>query len=220
MKKIILFACAALLTLASCGNKSAQNAEGTDTAVVDASALTVATEAITSLQEGLASGDVETIKTNFAKLQTIYAELVKSGKLEEAKTYASKVQQFITDNQETIDKVVKGETSIVELINGVKNLPINAEATADAALAAVQADAKAIVEGTVANAEEAAKTAVEGAVNEAKAAAVEKAKEAVAPAAQKVTEAAQKAAETKAKVDEKAAQAKAVNDAAKALLGK
>lgn len=218
MKKILLFACAAVMAFASCGNKTAAPAETVDSDSVAVSEVAQAAadslEAIVS--NALQSADPAQIKGALATLQTAYAQLVKEGKLEDAKTYASKIQEFINSNTETITKVANGDATITSLLNGIKNLPTSAETTAEEAAAAVSTDAQSLAD--------AAKTAVTAAVNEkvdeAKAAAVKKATEAVAPAVEKATAAKKTVDDAKAKVDEKKSQAQAVGAAAKALLGK
>ena len=145
-----------------------------------------------------------------------YAKLVESGDVEAAKTYASSVQKFIDENSEKINTVAKGETTVVSLINGIKNLPTSAETTAEAAAAAVMSDAQTVANAAV----DVAKATAEQKVSEAKAEAVKKVTEATAPAVQKAAEAAAAGAAAKAKVDEKKSQAKATVDAAKTLLGK
>lgn len=206
MKKILVFACAAVFALASCGNKTAAPAQEEGDSVVVESVVNDAVEsAVADVNAAVESGDVTKIQTVLATLQTTYAELVKSGKLEEAKTYASKIQEFVNTHSEEIKKVAEGNTTIVSLIDGIKNLPTSAEATAEEAAAAVQADAQALVDG----AKTAAKEAVEAKVDEAKNAAVQKATEAAAPVVEKANEA-------KAAADA----AKNAADAAKKLLGK
>lgn len=216
MKKILLFACAAVFAFASCGNKTTAPSEEVDSTAVEAVVDETVESAVADVTAALEAGDATKVQTALAALQATYAKLVEEGKLEDAKAYALKIQEFLAEKSETIKNLANGEASILGLIEGVKNLPTSAEVTAEQALAAVQADAKTIADG----AKDAAKAAVDAKVEEAKDAAVQKATEAVAPAVQKATEAAQKAAETKSKVDEKVQQAKAVNDAAKKLLGK
>lgn len=215
MKKILLVACVAVMAFASCGNKTTP-AEAVDSVEVEATVDNAADEALALVATQLEGTDANALKAALANLQATYAALVEAGDLEGAKAFALKIQEFVAEKSEAIKNLANGEATILGLVDGIKNLPTSAEATAEEALAAVQADAKTLAEG----AKEAAKAAVEAKVEEAKAAAVEKATEAVAPAVEKAAEAAQKAAEAKAKADEKVEQAKAVNDAAKKLLGK
>jgi len=216
MKKILLFACAAVFAFASCGNKAAAPAEENDSTAVEAVVSETVESAIADVKAALETGDVTKVQGVLATLQATYADLVKSGKLEDAKAYASKIQEFVAENTEAIKKVANGEATIASLIEGIKNLPTSAEATAEEAAAAVQADAISLADAAKA----AAVAAAEEKVNEVKDAAVQKATEAVAPAVEKAAEVKQAVDETKAKVEEKKAQANAVADATKKLLGK
>nr|AIF26608.1 hypothetical protein [uncultured bacterium fosmid pJB69A5] len=216
MKKILLFACAAVFAFASCGNKTAAPAGEGDSTAVEAVVSETVESAIADVNAALETGDVSKVQTVLATLQATYAQLVKEGKLEDAKVYASKIQEFVTEHSEDIQKIASGDATISSLINGIKNLPTSAETTAEEAAAAVQSDALSLVDAAKA----AAQTAVEEKVNEAKDAAVQKATEAIAPAAQKAAEAKANVDAAKAKAEEKQAQAQATVDAAKKLLGK
>ena len=227
MKKIMLFVCAAALTFTSCGNKTKADTEATDSVVEATGAQTPADSIISVISTQLESADPATVQASLETVEATYAQLVESGDLEGAKTYASAVQKFIDENSEKLNTVAKGETTVASIINAVKNLPTSAETTAEAAAAAVKSDAQtlanAAVDAAKATAEQKvneAKTEVANKVNEAKTQAVKKVTEAAAPAVQKATEAATAAAAAKAKVDEKKSQAKATVDAAKTLLGK
>ena len=81
------------ITFASCGNKTNANAETTDTTVdttaVSNTTVNAAADSITSaLSSQLGAKDATTLQTTIATIQAKYAELVKSGNLEEAKVYA------------------------------------------------------------------------------------------------------------------------------------
>ena len=207
MKKILIMTLVAFaMTFTSCGNKTKTNADATDS-VADTTATTTvsAADSVTSaLTSELSAKDATTLQATIAAVQTKYAKLVKAGKLEEAKTYASKVQEFINKHATDIKTVAAGNTTIASLVEGIKNLPTSAQTTAEEAAAAVKTDAKTI-------ATDAANTAV----NDAKAATVDKGTEAV--------KAEKTAAEEKVnkKVTESQAKAnKAVNNATnKALKG-
>lgn len=216
MKKIFLFACVAALTFASCGNKTKADAEATDSVAEATVEQTPADSIISVISTQLESDDPATVQKSLETVKETYAKLVESGDVEAAKTYASSVQKFIDENSEKINTVAKGETTVVSLINGIKNLPTSAETTAEAAAAAVMSDAQTVANAAV----DVAKATAEQKVSEAKAEAVKKVTEATAPAVQKAAEAAAAGAAAKAKVDEKKSQAKATVDAAKTLLGK
>ena len=258
MKKVFILAAAIALTLASCGNKtqgnaadadssaatenvdsasaSAENTEGEDAseaALSDDSKATI-TNLGSQLQKAIATKDSKATITTLANLQTIYKNLVAQGKLDEAKAYGSSIKKLISENAESIKNVAEGNTTILQLIDGVKNLPTSAATTADQAKAAISNDvtnlaspviakgqtalatAKA-AEEAIKNAPAAAKTAAEAAankaVNDAKTAAENKVNSEVQKANSKATAAANAA---KAKAEAKVNEAKAKNEAAKA----
>lgn len=196
MKKLILFACAAVIAFASCGNKAA-NAEGD--ATVDAQAVA---DSITSVLKGyITEGDTAGLQKALASMQALYGELVESGNLDAAKEYASAIQEFVSENADAITSYTGGNTTVSALVEGIKNLPTSAEATAEDALSAVQEDAKDLASDAVSSATEAAS-------------------EAVAPVTEKVEEVEGNVEEAKSAAEEKVSQAKAVSDATKTLLGK
>lgn len=210
MKKIVLFACVAF-ALASCGNKAASTeAEVQEDSVVVNLVLPADAEEVTSALE---TKDPAKIEAALTKAKDVYAKLVEEGKVEEAKKYALKVQEFIANNSESIKSAANNAT-VASLVDGIKNLPTSAEATAADAVAAVKADAKTVGDA----AKGAAEAAATNAANSAKAAADAKVNEAKSAAESKVNEAQQKAA---GKVNEAADKAnKALGDAASKLLGK
>lgn len=266
MKKVFIFAAAIALTLASCGNKTQGNAAGTDSAtatenVDSASAEATEGEAIdetalsddskatitnltTQLQKAITAKDSKATITTLANLQTIYKNLVAQGKLDEAKAYGASIKKLVSENAESIKNVADGNVTILQLIDGVKNLPTSAATTAEQAKAAINSDvtnlaspviakgetalatAKA-AEEAIKNAPAAAKAAAENAasqaVSNAKDAASQAASNAKTAAENKVNSEVQKANakatsavnSAKAKAEAKAAEAKAKNDAAK-----
>jgi len=207
MKKVVLMAIAAFaLVMASCnGNKTKTVAGGADSdsvAAVDTMApeAQAAADSLTSvLTNGLQAKDAKAVTTTLATLQTKYAELAKAGKVEEAKAYALKIQEFINKHADEINNVATGNTTIASLVEGIKNLPTSAETTAEEAVSAVKSDvqtiagaAKSSAEATAKGAAEAAKTA-ENKANEAVSNAQNKANEAVNKANQKANDAINKA---------------------------
>ena len=162
MKKIFICAIAALsMTFVSCGNKTNENAAGADSAVVTDTEAMIEEGAtlVNDFKAKLDAKDTEGIKEVVAKAQEKIDELVKSGKVEEAKAYASKIQQFINENAETIKTVTSGNETVNNLVNTITSLP-SVDELADKAKEAVKADA--------AQAEEAAKEAVENKKEEVK----------------------------------------------------
>lgn len=177
MKKVIIPALVAVaMTIVSCGNKANQNANGVDSAAVTTEQVDEQAQAATEkLQDALTGKDSETLTAAFEKVSEEYKALVEEGKLEEAKAYASKVQEFINTHAEELSAVTEGNTTITNLVNTVKNLPTDAQTTAEEAAAAVKSDVKEAAETAVENAKDAATEKV----NEVKEQAAEKANEAV-----------------------------------------
>ena len=208
MKKVVLMAIAAFaLVMASCnGNKTKTVAGGADSdsvAAVDTMApeAQAAADSLTSvLTNGLQAKDAKAVTTTLATLQTKYAELAKAGKVEEAKAYALKIQEFVNKHADEINNVATGNTTIASLVEGIKNLPTSAETTAEEAVSAVKSDvqtiagaAKSSAEAAAKGAAETAKTAAENKANEAVSNAQNKANEAVNKANQKANDAINKA---------------------------
>ena len=125
MKKIVLFACA-VFALASCGNKTA------DTEVKEDSVSTelVETPSAEEVTSALETNDPSKIEAALTTAKDVYAKLVEEGKVEEAKKYALKIQEFIANNSESI-KSASNNATIASLVDGIKNLPTSAEATAE-----------------------------------------------------------------------------------------
>lgn len=217
MKKLFILA-AATIALASCGNKTNENNGGADSAAVTAdSASTVqdtdgnsAEEIAQTLNEQLNAKDAKSLETTLAAAKAQYEALVKAGKTKEAVQYASKLKEFYDKNAETIKAVATGNTTINDLVNGIANLPTDADNATQALKGAAQSDANAAVNGvkdaannakqTIKNAENNAKQTVKDAENNARQSvknakknAEDKAKNAVNNAKQKTRDAANKA---------------------------
>lgn len=188
MKKIIVCAIAIMaLAFAACGNKQGGNrnaeADSTANAVVEGDEI----EAMTSdLKAKLDAKDSKGFSEAVASVKQKIDELVKAGKVEEAKAYASKVKQFVDENAETIKSVANGNETISDIVNTISALPTNAESAVDAAGEAVKSDAE--------NAVKSAKDAAETKATEAKEAVKQKANDAVENAKQKTNDAVDKAA--------------------------
>ncbi|GEM_PF-148759 len=242
MKKIFFFAAAIALTLASCGNKSQGNtaeADSTGTEFVEDTtaeaseanaALTEESKATVEnltaeLQKAIDNKDSKAAISSLANLQTIYKNLVAQGKLDEAKAYGSAIKSFVNRNAEAIKNVTSGNTTIANLVEGIKNLPTSAETTAEQAKAAIGEDITSLASPVIAKGATAVATAKEAAeaIKNAPAAV----KNAAENAANQAVSNAKTAAENKVnsevnKANEKAANAvnkanekanKAVNDA-------
>lgn len=230
MKKVILFAAAVALTLASCGNKAQGNAPEADSTTTEVAADTTAAEAALSkeskasvesltaeLQKAIDAKDSEAAAATLTKLQTIYKNLVAEGKLEEAKAYGSAIKTFVNNNAETIKAAAAGNTTVATLVDGINNLPTSADATLEQAKSAVEA-----IQNAPANVKNAAENAAKTAVSNAKTAAEDKVNSEVNKGKEAVSNA-KEAAKTKATNEVNKAKQKAndaVNNAAnKALKG-
>ncbi len=229
MKKVFIMAAAIALTLASCGSKTQNNtassdstaAEAVDTTAAEGTAETAADDAALTdqgkaevakltadLQKAIETKDSKAAATTLASLQTTYKKLVEEGKIEEAKAYGNAIKKIVDDNAEAIKNVAEGNTTVLQLVEGVKNLPTSAEATAEQIKSAINnapATAKAAAEAAATKAVSDAKTAAENKVNSevnkaadkvnaAKEAAKQKAQEKVNEAKQKANEAVNNAA--------------------------
>lgn len=266
MKKIFILAAAIALTLASCGNKTQGNAanadstatESADTTVNNADAGDAAVESVdesalsedshatianltSQLQKAVASNDKKAAINTLANMQTIYKNLVAAGNLDEAKAYGASIKNFVNENAAAIKNVAEGNVTILQLVNGVKNLPTSATTTAEQAKAAISSDVVSLAspviakgETAIANAKEAeealknapaaAKAAAEAAanqtVNNAKNAANQAISDAKSAAENKVSSEVKKAndqataAVNNAKAKADAAKEKAKQDAA------
>lgn len=227
MKKTIFMAIAAMaITFAGCGNKTAAPVGTADSDSIIAfseESQTTSDYLTTELQKALKANNSERTIASLATLQAIYKNLVDNGKLNEALSYGAAIKNFINENAEAIKKVASGNTTIANLVEGIKKLPTTATTTTEEAKNAVAADvvnlvSPAVAKGATAIAsaaasaeavknapaavKEAAATAASKAVEEAKTATENKVNEKVTEAQTKANDAVNKAAEkTKEKVD-------------------
>lgn len=226
MKKTLFFAAAfvAALTFSACGGKSTAEAPAADSTevVVDANVDPETQQAVTSitdvLTKALESKDAATVKATLADIAAKYQELVNAGKLEEAKSYAAILKEYVNKNAEALKNITSGDatstSTISNLVTTIANLPTSAETTAEEAKSAAVSAAETAA-AAVKNAPEAVKNAAETAAKTAVSNAEEKATEAVN---KEVDKAQKKASDAVEKTQKKANDA--VNDAAnKALKG-
>lgn len=135
MKKVFLMAMAAIAFIfAGCGNKkTTPNDNQADTTIVmDESADATADSLTSELDTQLSQNNTDAIQATLTSLQNKYAELVASGKLDMAKAYAAKIQQFLNDNAEKIKAAAANNPSIAALVSGIQNLPTTAEQAQEA----------------------------------------------------------------------------------------
>lgn len=226
MKKVFMMAAAVatMLVVASCGNKQTPSAnaeaDSTTTELADTTAATTAegenTEDTASLDALIANKDTKGLQTSIAAIQEHYAQLVKEGKLEEAKAYAEKMKAYLNSHAEEIKNIASGNTTITDLVNYVSKLPTDAKTTAE--------DAKKYIDNLPSSVANAAKTAATTAANKAVDDVKNTANEAVSSAKKKaeekatkaVTDAKDKANQAVEKANKKATDA--VNKAAEKLL--
>lgn len=145
MKKVFLMAMAAIAFIfAGCGDKKTtpSDNQADTTIVMDESADATADSLTSELDVQLAQNNSDAVQATLTSLQNKYAELVASGKLDTAKAYAAKIQQFLNENAEKIKTATANNAAIAALVSGIQNLPTTAEATAEQAEAAVKNNAK------------------------------------------------------------------------------
>ncbi|SET23860.1 hypothetical protein SAMN04487825_1239 [Prevotella sp. kh1p2] len=221
MKKVMMMSIAvAAILLSSCGNNAKPGAasDADSLAVVDSvpvlapetqNTVNALTGELTKVLQGK---DNQKVVAALANLQTMYKNLVSSGKLEEAKGYGEAIKKFVNEHADNIKQFTSGNATIASLVQGIQNLPTSAATTAEEAKAAVATDvtklaSPAISKGATAvaaaesaaeavkNAPENVKNAAEAAASNAKAAAENKVNEEVTKAQTKTNEAVNKAAE-------------------------
>lgn len=222
----------AALAFASCGNKAENQTQGNDSLNI-ADTETVATLSsetqstidalIANFKSSVENNDANTLSTTLADMQVVYKNLVDNGKLEEAKSYGTSIQEFINEHTNEVKAMAEGNSTITSLVEGVKNLPTSAAATAEEAKQAIVNDvvnmaSPAVAKGsTVVNAVKETADAVKNAPEAAKATAEQVAKTAVdnaKTAAQNKVDAAKTSAQAKveaekAKIEAEKAKAKA-----------
>ena len=145
MKKVFLMAMAAIAFIfAGCGDKKTTptDNQADTTIVMDESADATADSLTSELDTQLSQNNTDAVQATLTSLQNKYAELVASGRLDTAKAYVAKIQQFLNDNAEKIKAAAVNNPSIAALVSGIQNLPTTAEATAEQAEKAVKNNAK------------------------------------------------------------------------------
>lgn len=199
MRKVILSIMAvAAISFSSCGNKTENGGDVDSTAnEVEAVADSVETaeaeveNVISDLAAGLESSDKATVETKVAEAQGKIAQLIEEGKLDQAKAYAEKIQNFIKENKDKLNAT--GSTLVSSFVSSAEKLDLNnIEASAKDWASTVKAVAGEAGSKAVSDVEGAAKGAAQAVAGEA---------------GQKVQDAVNKVEDAKAKVD--AAKAKA-----------
>lgn len=193
MKKVfLLLAAVAAMTFVSCGNTTNNNDGIDSTAVEIVEDPSADFEAVkTSLLEQLQAGDASAFQEKLAQAQAYIQELINSGKLDVAKEYAAKLQQFIADNKESIQQMTGDNETINGLIEKIQAMPTDALD----ALKGVATDAEDAAQGAVDNVKDAATGAAKDAkeaIDQAATDAVDQVKDKTAGAIDDAAEAAKK----------------------------
>lgn len=140
MKKTIVIASALMLTLASCGNKTAEAPEAVDSTLTEIVEDAVTSPEAAAVVDALADAqNAEDVKGVMSQAKAKYQELVESGKLDQAKEYIKSVQEYIKENAESIKEKVGNDPKVSQLIDAIKVLPTDADISAETALAAIKA---------------------------------------------------------------------------------
>lgn len=183
MKKLFFFAgILAMTALASCGNKQNAPAEGETIEV----AAPEDDDVVSMLDAQLKSKDPNALMKTLAAIKEKYAQLVKAGKLEEAKAYMAKAQTYLKEHAAQITAIAGEDSEVSNLVNSVTSMPEAAQNAAEEAAKAVDAKTKEAVET--------AKSDAKAKVNEAAAKANAKINKKANEAGQKAHEAVGKAA--------------------------
>lgn len=187
MKK--LFFAAAILTAATltgCGNKTNSAADGAADSlenvdsILQAGPEAVADSLIDALNANISSKDSKSLEATIASIKAKYDELVKSGKTEEAKTYAEKLKTYLKEHAEEVKTITSGNATVNDIVNTVVNIPTTTE------------EAASTVKNGVKEAVDNGKQAVENKVDEKKQEAKQKVNDAVNNASQKASDAVNK----------------------------
>lgn len=185
MKKILFAAVAvAAICFTSCGNKTQQaDAEAVDSvAVIDSLSEEAAHASIDALSSVITAKDADKLKDVLENCKAKAVEFVKQNP-ELAKSYLTKVQNFLKENKDKISEFVSKSPAAQDAFNAL--ISIDAENGLSNFISAIEEKAVEVKD----DAEAAAKDAVQEQVDNAKAAAQEKADEAKAEAKEKANQA-------------------------------
>ena len=181
MKKILFAAVAvAAICFTSCGNKTQQaEAEAVDSvAVIDSLSEEAAHASIDALSSVITAKDADKLKDVLENCKAKAVEFVKQNP-ELAKSYLTKVQNFLKENKDKISEFVSKSPAAQDAFNAL--ISVDAENGLSNFMSAIEEKAVEVKDG----AEAAAKDAVQEQVDNAKAATQEKADEVIDDAAAK-----------------------------------
>ncbi len=224
MRKVFMMATAiaTILVATSCGNKQnpSANAETDSTSIelTDTVAAETANDAegTANLDALIAAKDAKGLQNSIAAIEEHYAQLVKEGKLEEAKAYAEKMKAYLNSHADEIKNIASGNTTIVDLVNYVNNLPTDAKATTEEAKKYLENIPTNVANAATSAAKAAANKAVDDVKSTANQAVTDAKKNAEEKATKAVTDAKSKANQAVENANKKATDA--VNKAAEKLL--
>ncbi|NLV52827.1 MAG: hypothetical protein GXY64_06140 [Bacteroidales bacterium] len=186
MKKIFYaIAILATVTFTACDG-TAKGGDNTDSinadSIVIGSIEEVEADAdatISALTTAVNEQNAEETQTLLEKAQNYIAMLQKAGKIQEAKVYISKIQQFITENKQNIAQFTSGNETISSLVSAVEAIPVDAGVLVE--------DTKDAVVGAASDVANQAQESVQEKANEVKNAANDAANKAVDDAKQKTS---------------------------------
>lgn len=217
MKKVILSIMAvAAISFSSCGNKTENGGDADSTTnEMEVNVLpdwTVAEQAVKSLDASLEIGTPEDVEDCVERMEVQVTRLIEQGKLDEAKAYAEKIQNFVKENKEKL--AATGSALVSSFVSSTEKLDLNnLETSAQDLLSTVKAAAGESGAKALSDVEGAAKEAAQAVAGDA-AGKVEAAKAKADEVKSKVDEAKAKVDEVKSKVDNAPETAKkAVEDA-------
>ena len=171
MKKIFIAVMAmAAVTFTACNNapKADVETEVTDSLTVEEATANVE-EAIDNLADAIHAENAEEVESILQKMTDEIAKLKEEGKVEEAKEYLAKVQQYIVENELKINSLAENTPAIKSVVSAVKAIPSEAIDAATAATEKAKDAANEAVEATKEGVSEAAKATKEGVSEAAKA---------------------------------------------------
>lgn len=203
-----IFSVAAVMAvsmLSSCGGNMGGKVAEEDSLSIDTVATLEETDSVTDIQTVLTDKlqDNDAVQMSSAIEQAVQEaqKALESGNQETAQKYASQIKAFVDANATKLKELDVNTVTVDGLLEAVKNLPTNAEQTAQNGKAAVKSDAaaaKQVASEVTEKVQADVKSATGKAVEDAKGKASEKVDEVVNKANEKADEVIQNAA-TKAK---------------------
>ncbi|MGP1591275.1 MAG: hypothetical protein ACTTHI_05720 [Prevotella sp.] len=168
MKKLFVSALAiGALCLSNCGNKTTK-VEATTDSLIEVPLYEATTDSISdintlanTLQEQLKNKDIQGFQNTLSSFPDKYQELLKSGKVEEAKEYAKKIKEIVDANSDKIKEYAKDNKTVSTLINQVKGFSLDTKSDIKAGAEEIQSNIKEGVDKVKENSSDATKKAEE-----------------------------------------------------------